>query len=424
MKIDKIVFIDGAVGQADLLVAGVKPGVRAVLLDPRRDGLGQIARHLADSQSRDLAAIDIVTHGSDGELSLGGHPLNSGTIAAHRRDLATIGAALRPDGVIQLYSCDVARDADGIAFLRQVSRAAGGAGIAAASHAVGGGDWALDVRVGAVPAGNPFTAATRQAFPGALGTTTGRIYLDPRDAEGILSNSDAALLDLTEAGASRTGTGTIEQPTGAFSNAPILEDPANIAVDPAHGQLFFNYVGGAAGTTATPGLYRMAAGGGGLTEIYQTPTADSTGDGGELNGIAADEANGTVYFTQLELDSTGSNAVASRTGVFAVSESGTNQVATQILVDPAPPSLANPTSMAIDAVNNLAFFVDDQSFPGGTGTVELYVGGLTGISATPQAVLTIGNFTDLANSNSNNELTTALAVDAATHTIYYSAEID
>ncbi len=168
----QIVFIDGAVPDAQLLAAGVKPGVVAVVLDPNGNELQQIAAYLASHDVKDLAAIDLVAHGSDGAMQLGTAVLDAATIPLYAGDLAAIGAALRPGGAIQLYGCDVAQDAAGVAFLQQLSQATGGAGIAAASHlvgaAAGGGSWTLNVDAGTVNVAAPFTASTLASYDGEL----------------------------------------------------------------------------------------------------------------------------------------------------------------------------------------------------------------------------------------------------------------
>src|ERR1700722_11312587 len=147
--IQQVVFIDGNVPDAQLLAAGVAPGVRAVILNPDQNGVRQIAAWLTSHGVRNLAGIDIVAHGADGLLALGNSPLDSATIGQNQSELATIGAALQPGGAIQLYGCDVAQDAAGDAFLQQLSQATGGANVAASSGlvgaAAGGGSWALNV---------------------------------------------------------------------------------------------------------------------------------------------------------------------------------------------------------------------------------------------------------------------------------------
>ena len=107
--------------------------------------------------------------------------LDAATIPQYAGDLAAIGAVLRPGGAIQLYGCDVAQDAAGVAFLQQLSQATGGAGIAAASHLVGaasgGGSWTLNVDAGNVNVAAPFTATTLASYEGELASQTGDLWL-------------------------------------------------------------------------------------------------------------------------------------------------------------------------------------------------------------------------------------------------------
>ncbi len=136
----EIVFIDGAIPDAQILAEGVKAGVRAVILDASHDGVDQIAAWLASHDAQNLAAIAIVSHGADGVLFLGSAVLDAGTIAQYQAQLAQIGSALQPGGGLLLYGCDVAQDAAGVAFIDQLSAATGGANIAASSHLVGAAD--------------------------------------------------------------------------------------------------------------------------------------------------------------------------------------------------------------------------------------------------------------------------------------------
>src|SRR6185312_5786399 len=115
--------------------------------DPGRDGVQQIADILAANDLRDLAAIQIVSHGFAGEVELGTAILNDSTLADHADALARIGAALRAGGDIMLYGCDTAGGTTGPQFLADFAAYAG-ANVAAATHDVGaaarGGSWTLD----------------------------------------------------------------------------------------------------------------------------------------------------------------------------------------------------------------------------------------------------------------------------------------
>jgi VCBS repeat-containing protein len=168
----ELVFIDSHVTDYQVLLNGVKSGVTAVLLDPSRDGLVQIADYLSAHPDAHPATIDIVAHGAQGELLLGATTLTDANLAADAAALQRIGEALAPGGAIALYGCNVAGGAAGLTFVADLSKDAGGADVAAATHEVGaaaqGGSWNLDASTGRALVDTPFTAATLQAFPDLL----------------------------------------------------------------------------------------------------------------------------------------------------------------------------------------------------------------------------------------------------------------
>ncbi len=113
-----------------------------------------MAEALAGEQG--LAAIHIVSHGSEGRLNLGATVLDAaGMQGLHREQLETIGRALSPDGDIMIYGCDFAAGRGGraaAAILASVT----GADVAASDNLTGsaalGGDWRLEENAGAVEA--------------------------------------------------------------------------------------------------------------------------------------------------------------------------------------------------------------------------------------------------------------------------------
>ena len=148
----RAVFIDSSVPDLQDLLAGLAPGEAAFVLDPGSDGLEQIADLLAANKLTGLASISIVGHGSSGAIDLGSTALDDGDLSSHATALAQIGAALADGGDLQLYACDVASGAAGQQFIADLSRFAGNADVAAATHLVGsadgGGSWTLDAAAG------------------------------------------------------------------------------------------------------------------------------------------------------------------------------------------------------------------------------------------------------------------------------------
>jgi hypothetical protein len=234
----QIVFIDGSITGAEALAAGARAGVVAVILDPDQDGVGQIADHLARRGIHGAAAIAIVAHGANGLIQIGSTSLRAATIARHLPQLARIGAALHPDGDILLYGCDVAQDPAGQTFLQLLSRATGGANIAASSHPVGaasaGGDWNLDVRIGPVDAAAPFTPQALGAFAGVLpvATATNQLFADFNYLTG---SNLTGLVQFGVNGSSLVGSATDIRDGSQTANFSFLQ---GLVVDAPAGKYF------------------------------------------------------------------------------------------------------------------------------------------------------------------------------------------
>jgi hypothetical protein len=221
----RIVFIDSRVPDIAQLLSGVKPGEAIYVLDPNSDGVQQIADILAANDYHDLSAISVVAHGAEGEIELGSTILSAATVASNAGPLAEIGAALRPGGAIQLYGCNVAKDAAGDAFVRQLSEATGGVNIAASTNPVGsaaeGGSWALNVGVGAVRVANPFTPLAESAYAGELslgGPTVAAGETVTFDGGGSAVTLDAGL------GVTDPDSGVLASATVSFASGFISGD--------------------------------------------------------------------------------------------------------------------------------------------------------------------------------------------------------
>jgi hypothetical protein len=101
----EIVFIEDNVADIETLIAGIGSGKEIVILDATRDGMHQIAQALAGRSGID--ALHIVSHGSEGAVSLGSLMLDAGKLDAYRDDLQAIGRSMSADGDILLYGCNV-----------------------------------------------------------------------------------------------------------------------------------------------------------------------------------------------------------------------------------------------------------------------------------------------------------------------------
>ena len=175
----EIVFIDSRVTNAMQLAdelmrqRGTESMFDIVMLDANEDGVAQIERALAGEHG--LAAIHIISHGSDGEVEIGNTRLDASQLALDQTRVARWGDALAADGDLLLYGCNVAQSASGQLFARELGRLTG-ADVAASTDNTGaasvGGNWTLEFATGAIQ--TQLTPATFDALPwqGTLATFT------------------------------------------------------------------------------------------------------------------------------------------------------------------------------------------------------------------------------------------------------------
>ena len=156
-KSREIVFVDKAAEDYEDLVADIINNADSTrdfdiyLLDSSKDGIDQITGVLADYS--DVDAIHIVSHGDDGEVTLGNGTLDSSNLDGYAGAIASWGSALTTDGDLLIYGCDFAGNADGQALVQSIS-ALTGADVAASTddtgHTIFGGNWDLEYSTGQI----------------------------------------------------------------------------------------------------------------------------------------------------------------------------------------------------------------------------------------------------------------------------------
>ncbi|MBI1626910.1 cadherin-like domain-containing protein [Comamonas suwonensis] len=146
-----VYVMDQSVVDWQQVVQALPTGSEVILIDNRSDGVAQLAAALHGRT--DISALQIVSHGASGQITLGDSVITADNIAEHAAQWAAIGASLTADGDILLYGCDVAGQSD--ALLVRMS-ALTGADVAASADATGaavkGGNWTLERSVGQVEA--------------------------------------------------------------------------------------------------------------------------------------------------------------------------------------------------------------------------------------------------------------------------------
>ncbi|MGB8691685.1 MAG: DUF4347 domain-containing protein, partial [Microcoleus sp.] len=131
--------------------------------------IDQITNALADQ--KDIEAVHIVSHGSEGSLKLGADVLNEHNLETFSTQIKQWGNALTANGDILLYGCDVAAGESGENFVKRLSEITG-ADVAASTDKTGnaalGGDWELEKTTGAIEAGLAFSQDAIANYAGVL----------------------------------------------------------------------------------------------------------------------------------------------------------------------------------------------------------------------------------------------------------------
>ena len=187
----KITFIDQALPHSQLLLAGLKPGITGILLDPSQDGITQITKILATGI---FSEIHILSHGNPGTLQLGTAYLNLTTLQTQYTPLLQQWRhSLTPDGTILLYGCQVAaptEETEEIHPLLWQLHSLTGAKIAASQTKTGcanlGGNWQLETKIGDVKNSLAVETWVQDAYPiGTNATATGLVTGTPFGNGGI-----------------------------------------------------------------------------------------------------------------------------------------------------------------------------------------------------------------------------------------------
>ena len=151
----ELVVVDSATPDYQRLVddiltqAGADRQIEVVMLDATDDGFAQF-REILDDYS-DLDAVHLISHATDGAISLGASTLNFDTLLSSTSTIKGWGNAFSEDGDLLIYGCNLAASADGQALVDALSRLTG-ADVAASDDLTGhqslGGDWELEYRAG------------------------------------------------------------------------------------------------------------------------------------------------------------------------------------------------------------------------------------------------------------------------------------
>ncbi|MDQ7089521.1 MAG: DUF4347 domain-containing protein [Methylococcales bacterium] len=137
VQAQEVVVVDTSIQNYQLLLESVNPESEIIYIDPTQDGIIQMADALRGR--KDISALHILSHGSEGSLALGTSLLNGETISEYQALLAEIGESLTDNGDILFYGCNVADGTTGVAFVSELAEITG-ADVAASDDVTGADD--------------------------------------------------------------------------------------------------------------------------------------------------------------------------------------------------------------------------------------------------------------------------------------------
>ncbi len=177
----ELAFVDLALPDAQSLLAGLAAqrdagrSLHIFSFAADEDGLAVISQTLQQQQAlgQPVHAVHLFSHGSAGQVHLGGFTLSHETALQRAPELAHWGSALGAEADLLIYGCDVANLEAGAELLRTLA-ALTGADVAASSDATGsaqrGGNWVLESSSGAIETTLAVGAELQQNWGGLLGT--------------------------------------------------------------------------------------------------------------------------------------------------------------------------------------------------------------------------------------------------------------
>ena len=172
-----LVFVDGGVEHADVLLAGVSPDAEVLLLDANRDAIDQISESLATH--RNVASVHIVSHGANGTLQFASGEVAKGDLDRYASQLQRWSRSLTGDADILLYACEAAEGKGGKQLIQRMAELTG-ADVAASTNVTGnsskGGDWELELTTGTIESALAFDAASLAKYEGVLIVFNGSDY--------------------------------------------------------------------------------------------------------------------------------------------------------------------------------------------------------------------------------------------------------
>ena len=179
IQITEVLIIDSSIQNYSQLIQDLdKPSLEIHFIDSKSDGVLQVSNIL--SSYKNLDALHIVSHGSEGNINLGNSSLNADNLDSYQSLIQNWSKSFTDSADILIYGCDVAGNAHGQAFIDEISTLTG-ADIVASDDLTGyQGDSILEYQQGTIEA---HTLINQEHFDQAKVTLADVIFTGTTEAE-------------------------------------------------------------------------------------------------------------------------------------------------------------------------------------------------------------------------------------------------
>ncbi|MEK1904407.1 MAG: DUF4347 domain-containing protein, partial [Pseudomonas sp.] len=185
-----LLVIDSRVENREQLTRQLPPGVQPLVVQAGQDGIAAIEQALEALGQVD--SIQILSHGSAGQFTLGSTTLSSDNIGQFGQALQQWRDNLSESADIQLYGCKVGAGEAGRTLVNELARWTG-ADVAASDDDTGagvaGGDWNLEVRSGDIDKSIALSSAALSGYDDLLANAAPTTSLSASGAQVLLGDN-------------------------------------------------------------------------------------------------------------------------------------------------------------------------------------------------------------------------------------------
>ena len=167
---NEVVVLDREIADVQVIIDGLKPGVKWFYLDQSIDALSSISSILKDNYP--VKALHLYTHGIPGTILLSYDEISAERLEQRSSDLRLWENYFLDGGDILLYGCEIGKGKSGEDFCNKLKQYTG-LDVAASVNNTGseakGGDWILELNVGNIETTNSITFQAQNLYNNILG---------------------------------------------------------------------------------------------------------------------------------------------------------------------------------------------------------------------------------------------------------------